>query len=163
LGGDHVLVKAASLVADSLREIDIAARYGGEEFAVVLPDTPRMGAFVVADRIRRRVQDHFRRRRGGPAVTVSGGVATFPDDAADYNGGMLLGGAVLALVLTAAASAQAAPAVPPATPEAPVVRAIGLEGVTVLPPRTVYRAIVLRPGGRLRRDPASYATDLQQG
>ncbi len=83
LEGDRVLVKSAALVAESLREIDIAARYGGEEFAVILPDTPRMGAFVVADRIRRRIHDHFRRRRGGPAVTVSGGVATFPDDAAD--------------------------------------------------------------------------------
>jgi diguanylate cyclase (GGDEF)-like protein len=83
LEGDHVIMKSAALVAQSLREIDIAARYGGEEFAVILPDTPRMGAFVVADRIRRRVEEHFRRRRGGPAVTLSGGVATFPDDATD--------------------------------------------------------------------------------
>jgi diguanylate cyclase (GGDEF)-like protein len=83
LEGDRVLIKSASVVAESLREIDIAARYGGEEFALILPDTPRMGAFVVADRIRRRVQDHFRRKKGGPSVTLSGGVATFPDDASD--------------------------------------------------------------------------------
>jgi diguanylate cyclase (GGDEF)-like protein len=83
LEGDRVLVKASSLVAESLREIDLAARYGGEEFAVVLPDTPRMGAFVVADRIRRRVEDHFRRKRGAPTVTLSGGVATYPEDASD--------------------------------------------------------------------------------
>src|SRR5262249_40347924 len=50
LEGDRVLVKTAEVVARNLREIDIAARYGGEEFALVLPDTPRMGAFVVADR-----------------------------------------------------------------------------------------------------------------
>jgi hypothetical protein len=42
-----------------------------------------MGAFVVADRIRRRVDEHFRRRKGGPVTTMSGGIATFPDDAAD--------------------------------------------------------------------------------
>ena len=83
LQGDHVLMESAALMTQSLREIDIAARYGGEEFALVLPDTPRMGAFVVADRIRRRIDEHFRRRRGGPHVTVSGGVATFPDDAGD--------------------------------------------------------------------------------
>jgi two-component system cell cycle response regulator len=83
LAGDEVLVKAASLMTQSLREVDIAARYGGEEFALILPDTPRMGAFVVADRIRKRVDEHFRRRKGGPVVTMSGGVATFPDDAAD--------------------------------------------------------------------------------
>jgi diguanylate cyclase (GGDEF)-like protein len=83
LAGDGVLMKAASLMTQSLREVDIAARYGGEEFALILPDTPRVGAFVVADRIRKRVEEHFRRRKGGPAVTMSGGVATFPDDAAD--------------------------------------------------------------------------------
>jgi diguanylate cyclase (GGDEF)-like protein len=82
--GDRVLMKAASLVSESLREIDLAARYGGEEFAVILPDTPRLGAFVVADRIRRRVEDHFRRKRGAPTVTLSGGVATYPEDASDH-------------------------------------------------------------------------------
>jgi hypothetical protein len=68
-------------VARALREIDVAARYGGEEFAVILPDTPRTGAYVVAERIRQGIERHFRRRRGGPTVTVSGGVACFPDDA----------------------------------------------------------------------------------
>lgn len=83
LEGDRVLMKAASLVTESLREIDIAARYGGEEFAVILPDTPRAGAFVVADRIRSRIHEHFRRKRGSFPVTISGGVATFPDDGSD--------------------------------------------------------------------------------
>ena len=41
-------------------------------------------------------------------------------------------------------------------------RDIVIEGVTVYPPRTVYRAIVLQPGGRLHREPATYAADLQQ-
>ena len=35
--GDRVLMKAAAIVRDSVREIDVAARYGGEEFAVLLP------------------------------------------------------------------------------------------------------------------------------
>ncbi|MBI3932121.1 MAG: diguanylate cyclase [Acidobacteria bacterium] len=81
LEGDKVLMKAASLIHDSLREIDVAARYGGEEFAVILPETGREGAFVVADRIRARIGEHFRRRKDGPRVTVSGGVAAFPGDA----------------------------------------------------------------------------------
>jgi diguanylate cyclase (GGDEF)-like protein len=85
LEGDRILVKLAGLLTQSLREIDIAARYGGEEFAVILPDTNRTGAFVVGDRIRRRVEEHFRRGKDGPAVSVSGGVATFPDDAADVD------------------------------------------------------------------------------
>src|SRR5262249_34354512 len=83
LEGDRVLVKTAEVVARNLREVDLAARWGGEGSALVLPDTPRMGAFVVADRIRRCVQDHFRRKKGGLSVTLSAGVATFPDDAQD--------------------------------------------------------------------------------
>jgi diguanylate cyclase (GGDEF)-like protein len=82
LEGDRVLMKSAALVRETLREIDTAARYGGEEFAVVLPETPRTGAFVVADRIRSRIEQHFKRRRSAATgVTISGGVASFPDDA----------------------------------------------------------------------------------
>lgn len=79
--GDRVLVRVASLVSASLREFDISARYGGEEFAVMLPDTDREGAYVVAERIRERVERYRRGRDRG--VTISGGVVTFPDDALD--------------------------------------------------------------------------------
>ena len=77
--GDRVLMKAAAIVRDAVREIDVAARYGGEEFAVLLPDTSRIGAFVVAERIRGRMQDRF--RRGRAVVTVSGGISVYPEDA----------------------------------------------------------------------------------
>jgi diguanylate cyclase (GGDEF)-like protein len=77
--GDRVLMKAAAIVRDSVREIDVAARYGGEEFAVLLPDTSRLGAFVVAERIRRRIEERFARTR--TPITLSGGLAVFPDDA----------------------------------------------------------------------------------
>ena len=77
--GDRALMKAAAVVREGVREIDVAARYGGEEFAVLLPDTSRLGAFVVAERIRRRIEERF--ARGRSVVTVSGGIAVFPDDA----------------------------------------------------------------------------------
>jgi len=77
--GDRVLMKTAAILRDSVREIDVAARYGGEEFAVLLPDTSRLGALVVAERIRRRVEERFARAR--TPVTLSGGIAVFPDDA----------------------------------------------------------------------------------
>jgi len=77
--GDRVLMKAAAVVREGVREIDVAARYGGEEFAVLLPDTSRLGAFVVAERIRRRIEERF--ARGRSIVTISGGIAVFPDDA----------------------------------------------------------------------------------
>jgi diguanylate cyclase (GGDEF)-like protein len=79
--GDRVLAKAASLIKGNLREIDTSARYGGEEFAAILPETSRTGAYVVADRTRARIEEHFKRRRGAARITVSGGVASFPDDA----------------------------------------------------------------------------------
>jgi diguanylate cyclase (GGDEF)-like protein len=81
LEGDRVLMKAAVLIKESLREIDVAARYGGEEFAVILPETTTAGAYVVAERIRLRIADHFKKKRGGPRVTASGGVAGYPEDA----------------------------------------------------------------------------------
>jgi diguanylate cyclase (GGDEF)-like protein len=77
--GDRVLMRAAAIVRDSVREIDVAARYGGEEFAVLLPETSRLGAFVVAERVRARIEERF--RRGRSVVTISGGIATYPDDA----------------------------------------------------------------------------------
>jgi len=80
LEGDRILMRTAAVMRESLREIDTAARYGGEEFAILLPETSRAGAHVVADRIRRRVEDRLRARDGG-GTTISGGVATYPEDA----------------------------------------------------------------------------------
>jgi diguanylate cyclase (GGDEF)-like protein len=81
LEGDKVLLKAAALIQEALREIDVAARYGGEEFALILPETAKEGAAIVAERIRARIEEYFAQRRGVPKVTVSGGVASFPGDA----------------------------------------------------------------------------------
>ena len=80
LAGDRVLVKAAALLKQRAREIDVAARYGGEEFALILPETPRRGGLVAAERVRELVETQFRRGRG-PKVTLSAGVAAWPDDA----------------------------------------------------------------------------------
>jgi diguanylate cyclase (GGDEF)-like protein len=79
--GDRVLTRAAALIRECIREIDVPARYGGEEFAVILPDTTRTGAYVVAERVRQRIEERFRRGRPLPKVTISGGIAVYPDDA----------------------------------------------------------------------------------
>ncbi len=65
------------------RESDLAARYGGEEFVVMLPETPKAGALVRAERLRSYVEAHpFPNREKQPLgkLTVSIGVATFPED-----------------------------------------------------------------------------------
>jgi diguanylate cyclase (GGDEF)-like protein len=55
--GDKVLQNLAAILRDTLREEDIIGRIGGEEFAVVLPKINKNDAFIVAERIRRRVQE----------------------------------------------------------------------------------------------------------
>lgn len=82
--GDALLVKVADLIKGGLRNTDIAARYGGEEFAVILPETGKEGAMVAAERLRESIESYpFPGRGDQPSgrLTVSVGVATYPDDA----------------------------------------------------------------------------------
>src|SRR5262249_38707547 len=84
--GDEVLRQLARLLADGRRVNDIVARYGGEEFAVVLTDTAKLAGFQIADKLRERVAAHpFPSGDGQPGgrLTISVGVAAFPEDAAD--------------------------------------------------------------------------------
>jgi diguanylate cyclase (GGDEF)-like protein len=83
LAGDEVLKRLSRLLRETLREDDLAARYGGEEFIVALPDTDREGAMVVAETLRRTVEDHhFSNQSNQPSgnLTISGGLAMFPVD-----------------------------------------------------------------------------------
>jgi diguanylate cyclase (GGDEF)-like protein len=85
LVGDILLREIAILLKNKIRDIDLAARLSGEEFGLILPETERMGAFLVAERIRKELERHFLRRDidGRPiAMTVTLGVAKYPEDAA---------------------------------------------------------------------------------
>lgn len=78
--GDRCLVQVADALQKSLmRSADLAARFGGEEFAVILSDTTRDGAAIVAARICSAIRDlGMRYDPAEPAtVTVSIGAATF--------------------------------------------------------------------------------------
>ena len=79
--GDAALRDVAHIIEQSVRSIDIAARYGGEEFVVVLVETARPEALAVAERIRVRLEAEALDAAGEP-LTVSVGVASFPEDAA---------------------------------------------------------------------------------
>lgn len=86
--GDRLLRLVGRLVSGALRRVDFGARYGGDEFSVILPETPRPAASVVAERIRASIQKHpFPRREAQPLgrVTVSIGVATYPEDAGAWD------------------------------------------------------------------------------
>lgn len=73
--GDSVLVSFADLVRKNLRGSDIFARYGGEEFLVLAPETDLSGAGVLAERIRKVIEDHPHDKAG--RLTVSAGVGSF--------------------------------------------------------------------------------------
>ncbi len=76
--GDECLAAVARALAALVpRSTDLVARYGGEEFAVVLPTTDSAGAFHVAERLRRGIEElGIPRAPGGGLLTVSVGVAT---------------------------------------------------------------------------------------
>lgn len=78
LAGDACLKQVAATIACAIRRSgDLVARYGGEEFAIILPATPLVGGFGVAERIRRMIWDAAIPHAESPLgrVTVSIGVA----------------------------------------------------------------------------------------
>jgi len=77
--GDEVLRDFARRVAGSIRiDIDWMARYGGEEFLIVLPETDLPPACVVAERLRRLVEETpFNLKEGESCITASFGVAVY--------------------------------------------------------------------------------------
>jgi diguanylate cyclase (GGDEF)-like protein/PAS domain S-box-containing protein len=79
LEGDKVLQSLAMVIRGCLREMDSAYRYGGEEFIVVLPETRREDAFIVAERLRQRFADQIQRPAPEQILhcTVSIGVSQF--------------------------------------------------------------------------------------
>jgi diguanylate cyclase (GGDEF)-like protein len=81
--GDEALVTTARAIRQSVRTIDVVARYGGEEFTVILPQTPKQAAKTNAVRIGRAVGRTLIHSTKGDTLhlTVSLGVASFPDDA----------------------------------------------------------------------------------
>jgi diguanylate cyclase (GGDEF)-like protein len=86
--GDEVLRQLARVLNDTRRANDVVARYGGEEFAVILVDTAKFTAAKVAERVRERIAAHDFTEAAQKAgrISVSVGVATFPDDGADAEG-----------------------------------------------------------------------------
>ncbi len=86
LVGDVALQEVAEILKNSIRTVDLVCRYGGEEFAVILPQTDKEGALQVAERIRWAADNHrFKAYDQVTKVTVSIGVATFPEDAKDMD------------------------------------------------------------------------------
>src|SRR5712664_573301 len=91
LVGSQTLEEIGALIKKALRAGDVASRFGGEEFAAFLLDADYAQAMVAAERVRVAVEQHefFAVRKGSGdelkthRLTISIGVAAFPDDARD--------------------------------------------------------------------------------
>jgi diguanylate cyclase (GGDEF)-like protein len=78
-GGDKVLREIASLLKNSVRQHDTVARYGGEEFVLLLPGAPLDPTNMVAERIRRLVENTpFNMGQTQIRITISLGISNFP-------------------------------------------------------------------------------------
>jgi diguanylate cyclase (GGDEF)-like protein len=92
LAGSQTLEETGMVITRALRAGDVAARFGGEEFAAFLLDADIAQAIVAAERVRAEVETHpFPATRHGAGdakpkthhITISIGVAAFPEDARD--------------------------------------------------------------------------------
>ncbi|MCL2382175.1 MAG: sensor domain-containing diguanylate cyclase [Treponema sp.] len=78
IAGDRVLESLAITIKQALRSHDVPSRFGGEEFTVLLPDTGKDEAFLVAERLRNIVAEmDVPWEPSLPRITVSLGVCTF--------------------------------------------------------------------------------------
>ena len=89
LTGSKTLEEIGMCIMQNLRSGDVAARFGGEEFAAFLLDAEAAQAMVAAERIRSEIEKtefsviHRGKRAEIHRVTISIGVAAFPDDSKD--------------------------------------------------------------------------------
>jgi len=85
--GDVALREVASVFKKSMRSEDLVCRYGGEEFAIIMPGVTKKIAYKIIERLRLKIQKTFQRPAKKvpdlPPLTISAGIATFPQDTTD--------------------------------------------------------------------------------
>jgi len=70
--GDEILVEIARILKEDSRKYDIVGRYGGEEFIIILPNTNGEEAFLIAERMRKKIAQNLIR---GCRASMSFGVS----------------------------------------------------------------------------------------
>lgn len=84
--GDFILKEFGRITKEVIREYDLIARYGGEEFAFVLPETDEEEALIVAEKIRKTVENHaFDNGDSIYHVTISIGVVSSSPAQGEFN------------------------------------------------------------------------------
>jgi diguanylate cyclase (GGDEF)-like protein len=87
--GDTLLQMLAKLVGENTRRSNILGRVGGEEFLLIMPDTAKAQALTIAEKLRSIISSHdfpFADRQPLGVVSISGGVASYPEDSLDSAG-----------------------------------------------------------------------------
>lgn len=79
--GDRVLNIVAKFLQQNIRDVDIVARYGGEEFVILLPEADKDEAYTVSERLRKQLSQL--KVEDLPQLTISLGIATYPEDGND--------------------------------------------------------------------------------
>ncbi len=85
--GDDVLRGVAKILKQSVRSSDIVARYGGEEFVILLPETGKSDAFILAERVRNGIESadlSVDTSSSFDGVTVSLGVSAIEEGTEDF-------------------------------------------------------------------------------
>ena len=81
--GDVVLKSISATINETVRKPDIVSRYGGEEFAIILPETSLKGAVILAERLRKNVEQQDVKSSGGTIrVTISLGLTVWEPESA---------------------------------------------------------------------------------
>ncbi|MDD5254618.1 MAG: diguanylate cyclase [Candidatus Omnitrophica bacterium] len=81
--GDSILKEIARLLKNQSRKMDYVCRYGGEEFTIILPQTEKREAHLIAERLRQDIEKQIfihEEILPNKKLTVSIGLATFPRD-----------------------------------------------------------------------------------
>ncbi len=80
--GSRVLKEVGAVLKKSVREVDIVIRYGGDEYTIILIETGRQGAAIVAERIRKTIAEHpfVLSENLNVKLTACLGFACYPED-----------------------------------------------------------------------------------
>jgi len=79
--GDQVLINFTNIISKNLRKGDVLVRYGGEEFMALLPGSSTEGTCIIAEKIRRIVEENnIRHGNQDIKITVSIGGTSFPEN-----------------------------------------------------------------------------------
>jgi diguanylate cyclase (GGDEF)-like protein len=81
--GDRALKLVAKFLQKNIRDVDILSRYGGEEFVFLLPEADKEEAYTVSERLRKKLSEQQFDEL--PRITISLGIASYPDDSDDID------------------------------------------------------------------------------